>query len=138
MPWILAAGGVVVVAVVVILVITLTGGSDTSSPEGVAEAAVSAANDNDVNALTDLTCDANKKDVESSIDPGAMDSSLGDVKVNYELGKVQTQGDDKATAEVKLSFSNVPDEAKEYLKDTTATLNLSKKDGDWCVAGFGA
>jgi hypothetical protein len=137
MPWILAGGGVVVVAVVVVLIITLTGGADTGSPEGVAEAAVSAANDQDYDKLADLTCDADKTDVKKNIDPGEIDSSLAGVKMNFELGKVETQGDSAATAEVTISFSNVPEEAKQYLKDTKGVLNLKKESGDWCVSSLG-
>jgi copper chaperone CopZ len=129
---------VVVIAVVVVLIIVLTGGSDTSSPEGIAESAVSAANDKDIDAIVELTCSADKEDVKKAVevDPGSIDSSLKDVTVSYELGKVETQGDDRATAEVTMSFGNVPDEAKEFLKDTTAKLALKKESGDWCVSGF--
>jgi hypothetical protein len=138
MPWILAGGGVVVIAVVVILVIALTGGSDTSSPEGVAKAAVAAANDNDIDALTELTCDGNRADVESQmVDPSELDPSLADVKVSFELGEVTTEGEDRATAQIKMTFENLPAEAREFLGEgTTVPLNLGKKDGEWCVEGF--
>jgi hypothetical protein len=137
MPWILAGGGVVVVAVAVVLVIVLTGGSDTSSPEGVAEAAVSAANDDDIDAIVELTCEGDKEDVEKQTDLGAMDPAFKDVKASYELGEVKKDGEDKATAEVTMSLSNVPEEYEEMMPDSVPmTLNL-RKDGDsWCVGGL--
>jgi hypothetical protein len=136
MPWILAGGGVVVIAVVVILVIALTGGADTSSPEGVAEAAVAAVNDEDVAALTELTCDADKSEVEDSMgSPSDLDPSLANVEVSYELGEVTTEGEDQATAKITMSFSNVPEEAKEFLKDQTVSLPLRKENDNWCIAG---
>ncbi|HEX6361167.1 hypothetical protein [Actinophytocola sp.] len=137
MPWLLAGGGVVVIAVVVVLVIALTGGSDTSSPEGVAKAAVAAANDNDIDALTKLTCSGSRADVEAQMaDPSELDPSLADVKVSYELGDVTTEGEDKATAKITITFENLPAEAEGFIRPTTVPLNLRKKDGEWCLDGF--
>jgi hypothetical protein len=143
MPWILAGGGVVVVAVVVVLVIVLTGGSDTSSPEGVAESAVSAFNDQNIDALADISCGDAKEQVENAIEQinGAGGDSGQQLETEAELGKVEQQGDDKATAEIKLTVTSVPDEMKEYVKEgdtETAKLKLSKENDNWCISGFGA
>jgi hypothetical protein len=137
MPWILAGGGVVVVAIAVVLIIVLTGGSDTSSPEGTAQAAVDAVNDKDSAALAELTCGASESDVEAMTDPGSVDESLAAVEINAELGEVTTEGDNKATAQVKVSYSNVPEQAKEFLKDSTIPLPLEKEGDKWCISGSG-
>jgi hypothetical protein len=134
MPWILAGGGVVVVAVVVVLIIVLTSGADTSSPQGVAEAAVSAANDQDIDSLVDLTCEADKTDVEKVVDPGKIDPSLSGMTMNFELQGVQTQGDDKATATVMVTYGNVPDEIKDYVKNGPQELSMRKEGSDWCIS----
>lgn len=134
LPWILTGAGVIVIAVVAVLVITLTGGGDTSSPQGVAEAAVEAANAEDVDALTELTCAGDKDKVRDTIDPGASDPSLADLKTNFKLGEVQQQGDDRATAKVTLSFQNVPEEMKDFLKEMEITMNLRNEDDAWCVS----
>jgi hypothetical protein len=143
MPWILAGGGVVVVAVVVVLIIVLTGGADKGSPEGVAEAAVSAFNDKDISGITDVTCNASKADVEKSLGATGFETGGTGAQLEFkaELGEVTTQGDDKATAEIKITYTKVPDEMKEYIKEgstETGKLNLSKENGDWCVASLGA
>lgn len=137
LPWILAGGGVVVVAAVVVLIIVLTGGGDTSSPEGVAEAGVAAANDKDVDALAELSCSANREAVKEAIDPGAADEALKDVTVKFELGEVKTEGEDRATADVKMTLGNVPDEYKELLPENfSAKLNLKQEGGEWCISDF--
>ncbi|HEY0700002.1 MAG TPA: hypothetical protein VGD43_19595 [Micromonospora sp.] len=143
MPWILAGGGVVVVAVVVVLIIVLTGGGDTSSPEGVAESAVSAFNDQDINALADISCGDAKEEVQEAIDQ--INSAGGDggpqIETSAELIGVEKQGDDKATAEIKLTVTSVPDEMKEYVKEgdsSNANLQLAKENDNWCITGFGA
>jgi hypothetical protein len=137
MPWILAGGGVIVVAVAVVLIIVLTGGSDTSTPEGTAQAMVDAVNDKDSAAVAELTCGADKDDVDQFTDPGSVDESLANVEISAELGEVTTEGDNKATAEINVSYSNVPEAAKEFLKDQTIPLPLEKEGDTWCVSGSG-
>lgn len=141
MPWILAGGGVVVIAVVVVLIIVLTGGSDTSSPKGVAESAVSAYNDQDLDALESISCGDAKKQVREALD--AINSAGGQtgpkLETSAELGNVEEQGENKATAEIKLTVTGVPEEMKEYVKEgqtETAKLALSQENGDWCISGF--
>jgi len=118
----------------VVLIIVLTGGEDTSNPEGTAQAVVDAVNDKDSSALAELTCGADKDDVEQFTDPGSVDESLAAVEVSAELGEVTTEGEDKASAKVNVSYSNVPEEAKEFLKDNTITINLQKEGDAWCVS----
>jgi hypothetical protein len=137
MPWILAGGGVVVIAVVIVLIFAFTGGSGSSNPEDVARAAVDAANDKDYDAIADLACDANAKDVKDSVDPQAAGLPEG-LEVKFELGKVETISDTEATAEVKVSLSgDLPEGVPEGTGDTSGKMNLSNKDGDWCITGMG-
>jgi hypothetical protein len=143
LPWILAGGGVVVVAVVVVLIITLTGGADTSSPEGVAQAAVDAFNDKDINGIKDVACGATKEAIEKALSSSGLDvsgDSKDSVEATAELGEVKQDGDDKATASIKFTVKSVPDDMKEYVKvgqTEDAPLNLKKENGDWCLSSFG-
>jgi hypothetical protein len=136
MPWILAGGGAVVVAVVVVLIIVLTG-SDTSSPDGVAQAAVDAANSKDFDKLAGLTCDANVADVKDSVDP----SSAGlpkNVKVEFSLGKVEKTSDTEATAEVKIKLSgDLPEGIPAGSTETGGKMHLTSDGGDWCIKSLG-
>jgi hypothetical protein len=137
MPWIVAGGVVIVIAVAAVLIFTLTGGSDSGSPEDVARAAVEAANDKDYDAIAGLACEANAKDVQKSVDPQAAGLPEG-LEVKFELGKVETVSDTEATAEVKVTLSgDLPEGVPEGTGDTTGKMNLSNKDGDWCITGMG-
>ncbi|WP_291408240.1 hypothetical protein [Actinophytocola sp.] len=133
MPWILAGGGVVVIAVVVVLILALSGGSDTSSPEGVAESAVDAFNNQDADAIADLSCDATESDVDKSIDPEAMGLPSG-LEVSAELGEVTKDSDTEASAKVTLTLSgDLPEGMPEGMNSQEMTLKMSNKDDKWCV-----
>jgi hypothetical protein len=134
LPWILAGGGVVVVAVVVILILTLTG-SDTGSPRDVAESAVSAANDEDVDAIQKLLCsdvNADESDVTEAISP----AELGGTELSFELGEV-TESGDTANAVVTVTMSEPPLGAPEGTPTSfDAGIDLKKEGSDWCLVGI--
>lgn len=143
MPWLLAGGGVLVVGIAVVLIIVLTGGADTSSPQGVAQAAVDAYNDKDVNAIKDVACSATKAEIDKTLSSAGLNPS-GDssenVEATAELGEVKQDGDNKATAQVKFTVTSVPDDMKEYVKEgqtATQSIGMEKENGDWCLASFG-
>ncbi|HEX2131428.1 MAG TPA: hypothetical protein VHH15_07685 [Actinophytocola sp.] len=135
MPWILAGGGVVVIAVVVVLIFTLGGGGggDTGSPEGVAQSAVDAANDQDYEAIAELTCEGTEADVSSQVDPETM-GVPGNVTISWELGEVTQDSDTEATANITMSASG--EGIPEGMGNIPASLKLSNKDGDWCISSF--
>jgi hypothetical protein len=143
LPWILAGGGVVVVAVVVVLIIALTGGADTSSPEGVAQAAVDAYNDKSIDGIKEVACSATKEAIDKTLDSAGLNptgDSSENVQATAELGEVKQDGDNKATAEVKFTVTSVPDDMKEYVKEgqtATQSLGMEKENGDWCLSSFG-
>jgi hypothetical protein len=143
LPWILAGGGVVVIAAVVVLILVLTGGPDTSSAQGVAQAVVEAANNKDADRIAELSCQKYKDDVadiKKEIDPAAdpdTPEELKGITVSFELGNVQENGD-KASADVKIKFANVPERAKGFLQDTTGEMELLKEGGKWTFCGFGS
>jgi hypothetical protein len=142
MPWILAGGGVIVVAVAVVLIIVLTGGADTSSPQGVAESAVDAYNDKDVDAILEISCGAAAEDIREAME--AANNAGGEeggpsVETSASLGEVKEEGE-KATAEITLTVTSVPTEMAEYVKEgdtSTAKLSLAQEDGNWCIENFG-
>jgi hypothetical protein len=134
LPWILAGGGVVVVAVVVTLILTLSG-SDTDSPQDVAESAVSAANDQDVDAIQELLCSDVKAD-ESDVTEAIRPSGLGGTELSFELGEV-TESGSTATAAVTATMSGLPPGAPADTPTSfEAGIELRKVDGDWCVVGI--
>jgi hypothetical protein len=141
LPWLLGGAGVLVIGGVVALILVLTSGADTSSPQGVAEAAVKAANAKDVDAIVDLSCqelkdkkDKIREDIDPAADPNTPDE-FKNVTFTFTLDKVEQQGDDKATANVKVAFQNLPAEMKD-LMPTTVKLNLTKESDQWRYCGI--
>jgi hypothetical protein len=128
LPWLLAGGGVLVIAAAVVLILTLTSGSDTSTPQAVAEATVSAINDRDADRLVEISCEKYKSRVQKDLLP-TDDPDVKGVKV--ELVDVSQDGD-KATAQIKLTRNGAPS------KDVTPKVNLDfvKENGDWKFCGF--
>lgn len=141
LPWILAGGGVLVIAAVVVLILVLTGGPDTSTPRGVAEAVVDAANSKDADKIAGLSCKDYRdkvKEIKKSIDPASapgVPAELRGVSVHFTLKDVQENGD-KATGTVRVAFGNVPSQAKSQVKDFDGKMALRKEDGKWTFCGF--
>jgi hypothetical protein len=134
--------GVVVIGGVVALILILTNGSDSSSPQAVAEAAVKAANAKDIDGMLELSCQKLKDDkdeIRENIDPASdpnVPEQYKQITISYTLGKVEQQGEDKATAEVNLAFQNVPEELKDAAQGTKGQLDLVKENEEWRVCGF--
>lgn len=98
--WLLAGGGVAVI----ILVFALTGGPDTSSPEGVVEAAAAALGDNEVDDMLRLACDrvdlrddfaevsvgVQSVEVEEVTDGRSGTGAMGMIKLTYTDGSTST------------------------------------------------
>jgi hypothetical protein len=139
LPWILAGGGAVVAAVVVVLVITLTGGPNTSDPESVAQAAVDAFNDRDVSAITDIACAATKDELENALRAAGLAGDGLAIEATAELGEVKESGD-TATAEVTVTYTEVPEAMKEIIEEgstETGSMKLAKENDVWCVSTLG-
>ncbi|HET9140497.1 hypothetical protein [Actinophytocola sp.] len=127
LPWILAGGGVLVIAAAVVLILTLTSGSDTSSPQAVAEAVVSAVNERNPDKIAALSCEEYKDDARISLEGGPQSA---DSQVHVELRGVEQKGDDKAEATVHLTGSKVRAANGDF------KLLLVKENGDWKFCGF--
>ncbi|AXX29625.1 hypothetical protein KCV87_08855 [Actinosynnema pretiosum subsp. pretiosum] len=141
LPWVLGGvGALVVIGVVVTLVMVLGGGGGSSAQE-VAERYVAATN-GDGELDEDMLCAADaakiaelNKQFENMEKPDLgdlPDSPASQMKATNTLGKV-TENGDKGTFEVIMKFENVPDIMKEYVKDTTRTMDVVKEDGGWKV-----
>jgi hypothetical protein len=139
LPWILAGGGVVVIAAVVVLLLTLGGGSAKDSAETLV-AEMNKGSDLSIDNIRDITCKADQGKLDKLkqvADPAAAEDvpeQYKNIKAKFTLGEV-TENGDKATAKINVSYSNVPDEAKEFIKDNSDTVDLIKEDGDWKVCG---
>jgi hypothetical protein len=124
LPWILAGGGVLVIAVVVVLILVLSGGSDTSSPQGIADSIVKAINDKDADAAKKLFCDPGS--VSKSVDISTIPK---DMKATAKVQKAEANGD-TGTVQILMTLT---------ISGQTQDLPLSfdiKKNGDgWCVSG---
>ncbi|MGH3881511.1 MAG: hypothetical protein ACRDSK_31180 [Actinophytocola sp.] len=127
MPWILAGGGVLVIAVAIVLIFMLTGGG-SGSPQSLAEDAVAAFNNKDVDKLNELACDEAKEDAP---DPKDLEPAEG-ITVKAELGEVKENGD-TATAEITISLSgDLPEGLPEDAGKQTATMTMEDQSG-WCI-----
>ncbi|WP_156893728.1 hypothetical protein [Actinokineospora enzanensis] len=117
--WLLSGAGVLVLAAVVVLVVALTRGSDTSTPEGAAQAIVDAFAAKDEQALATVSC------------PGAahpLDLAAPSPMVGAELGGVRLDGADEAIANVTIRFTGSTREVE---------MGLAKESGQWCLTWFG-
>jgi hypothetical protein len=124
LPWILGGVGVVVIAVVVVLIITLSGGGDTGSPKGVAQSAVEAINDKDVDKFKDIACAEAKSKIDSSPAGQLGDAKEANIDVKATLGDVKEDGD-TATADVNVEVAG---------QSATFQLEIKKDGSDWCLA----
>jgi hypothetical protein len=128
MPWILGGAGVVVVAVVVVLIIVLSGGGsgDTTSPNGVAQAAVDAINGKNAEAANNLMCTKGSSSDVNEI------SELKDVEVHASLkGDPQVNGD-TATATISMDVTYKGQNINQDIE-----LSMKKNGSDWCVQNIG-
>lgn len=130
LPWIV--GGTVVLVLVVVIVLALVlGGSkaaaDARSVQDVADAAVDAAEDLDVEQGIDLLCEApsssERDDLEELIADGRAAAGTDDPDVDYDV--VDVTGDDEGTFTVKISSD------EEGLEGRGAVFTVVvKTDGD--------
>ncbi len=97
-PWVIAGGGLAVVAVVVVVVLT-TSGSDTSSPENVAQAAVDTVNDKRPDDIRSLACAEVRGDTDWSVN---LKGAVAEVRVQ------QVHHDLLPEADMKLAAKRVP------------------------------
>lgn len=123
LPWLLAGGGVAVVAV--ILVFALTGGPDTSSPEGVVEAAATAISDNEDDDMQQLACDRvdlreDFAELSAGSDPSARVQSAEVEKV------VDGQSETGGMGMIEITYTDG--------STSTPFVFLDKVNDSWCVS----
>jgi hypothetical protein len=92
--------------------------------------------DMNVETLKTLNCKADADKIAKL--PKSVPSSNGeqfkDITTRFAVTDVKESGD-TATGTLKVTFENVPDEFKEFIKDDTTTMKMIKEDGDWKVCG---
>ena len=125
LPWLLAGAAVAVVAAVIVLVFALTGGPDTSTPEGVVEAAAAALDDNDVDDMLRLACD------RSDLREDFTEVSVGiEPSVRIESAEVEEVTDGEsgtgAMGMIKLTYTDG--------STSTPFVFLDKVNDGWCVS----
>jgi len=131
--WIIAGAIVIVLALAGgVTAIVLASGGDPTSVQEVADKAVDAAEDLDVDAGIDLLCDAPSKEdregLESLIDEAQDDADTDDPDVDYEVSHVK--GDAEGSFEVRITSSE-----KDLAGKELAFRVVVEKDGDRsCIA----
>lgn len=134
--WVVLGGGLLVVGLVITLVFVLTSGPDTDTPEGVAEAVADVFNDHDFEELSTLSC-ADDEDVAETVDVlTGYGSQFG---ATAKVDDVDTIGDDRAVAELMLTYTKIPDELSGVLEvgdKEDVDLSLAEENGEWCLSSF--
>jgi hypothetical protein len=106
------------------------GGGGSSGPEGTVEAYVDAFNDNDAQALRDLT------HPEGSEAPGEdlSDSDLEAISMSIESMETLEQSDGQATveAEIEITFT-IQDQEESSV--STIEFDIREYEGDWLIYG---
>jgi hypothetical protein len=135
--WVVLGGGLLVVGLVLTLVFTLTSGPDRDTPEGVAEAVADVFNDHDFEELTTLSCADDKETVAETVD---MLTGFGsEFGATATVDDVDPVGDDRAVAELMLTYTKVPNELRGVLDvgdKEDVNLELAEENGEWCLASF--
>ncbi|WP_034269861.1 hypothetical protein [Haloechinothrix halophila] len=112
------------------------GGSGHDSPEDLGNAIATAANDQDLAGIKELTCEKNKDSITEEFDVETAREKLNapDLEFSAEFVSAETDGD-KSTLTFKLALENMPQE----LKDAGApdsfepTEDAIKEDGNWVM-----
>lgn len=121
----LLAGGVTALVV---------SGGDPESVQDVADAAVDAAQDLDVEDGVDLLCEAPSKkdraDLEALIEHAQDEADTDDPEVDYAISNVQ--GDKEGSFDVTITSDEDAFEGEEI----AGTVRVESRDGRSCIAGF--
>ena len=130
LPWILTGGGVLVVGVVVLLLFVTGvfggsggGGANNSDPKSVAQAYVTALNNNDAATMKSLAC-AVQTPSNVNVPTGALPTDIPQAKFNLQLEGDPTVSGSTATGKAK---GTVNGSSVEY------QYTLDNNNGSWCV-----
>jgi hypothetical protein len=126
LPWLLGGAGVLVIAVVVVLIVVLTGGTDTSSPKSVNDAAVKAVNDKDVKALKELLC---SPDVLPPTVSTAVNAGKDFIEISATAKGDPVQQGDTATSTISVHVS-----AAGQAVDADLRVTMKQNNGSWCLS----
>jgi len=121
-----------VLAVVAVLAFTLGGGSDAGSVEEVADAAVEAAEELDLDAGVELMCDPPSDDererVEGWIESAQDAAGTEDPDVEYDVSEIE--GDEEGSFVVTITSTDEPlDEVTGHIE-----VEVASEDGHSCIA----
>lgn len=137
LPWLVGGGVVLLLLVVVVLVVTLTGSKaakDARSVQDVADIAVDAAQDLDVDAGIDLLCSApsddERRELQDLIDEGRQRAGTDDPDVDYQVSDVE--GDATGSFQVRVSSDEAGLEDQEF----SVRVNVSKRGERSCIESF--
>ena len=131
--WLIAIAVGVVVAVVVIVGVGLAvSGGDADSVEDVADDAVAAAEDLDVDAGIELLCDAptdeERGDLEALIDAAQDRAGTDDPEVDYDVSDIEGDSEGSFTVTVTSDEEGLDDERLEM------RVIVEEHDGRSCIA----
>ncbi|MFB9314577.1 glycoside hydrolase family 18 protein [Nocardioides plantarum] len=136
-PWIVGLALVAVLAVVVVLVVTLTGSKaaeDARSVQDVADIAVDAAQDLDVDAGVDLLCEApgasDRDQLESLIDEARDRAGTDDPDVDYEISDVEGDKSGSFRVHVTSDEQGLEDQELDFV------VRVDVRGERSCIAGL--
>lgn len=134
-PLIVGGGMVIALAVVVVLVLTLTGSkdaADASSVQDVADVALAAAEDLDVDAGIDLFCDApsadDRAELDDLIDEARERADTDDPEVDYDVSDVEGDTSGSFAVRVTSDEEGLDDAELEF------TVTVESRGGRSCIA----
>ncbi|KRB73842.1 hypothetical protein ASE01_17655 [Nocardioides sp. Root190] len=114
--------------------LVLASAGDPTTVAGVAEAAVEAAEDLDVEAGVDLLCEAppaeDRRDLERLIEAAQEEADTEDPDVDYEISNIV--GDSAGTFDVRATS----DEDGLSGEELSATVQVEERDGRSCISSY--
>lgn len=113
-------------------------GGDQGSPEDLGKAVAEAINNEDVDAMKELTCEEKRSEVSETAMEEAKktleQAGIKDPQVSAEFVKAEEKGDE-ASVTLKIKVDNLPEEMKQAgaPESQEQTFKAVQKDGDWVV-----
>lgn len=113
-------------------------GGDQGSPEDLGKAMAEAINNEDVDAMKELTCKAKQSEVSEAemaeVKKMLEQAGVKDPQLSAEFVKAEEKGDE-ATITLKLKVDNLPEEIKQQGMPESQEQGIKaiQEDGDWVV-----
>jgi len=124
-PWLIGGAGVLVIVVVIVLVTTMTGDdADTSTPQGLAEAAVNTYNLKDAEGLAQLLC------VKTAVQDTSGMQTMRQAELAATLDHVRVVGP-RATAVIHIDAS-----LRGRHRALDAAISMKQLGDHWCISAI--